>query len=241
VEPRKPEHTDPFAEAFLRRLGSRPEAAEFVLGGYFALKHYLDYRETGDIDAWWLSRLEPAALDAARAAFADTAAEFGYAVRERAWAETVSLEALHGTRRIFSFQVAVRTVALKPPVPSPWGGFPIETLDDNVASKMVALVQRGAPRDFIDIKHIVDAGLLTAERCWELWAAKDPGADIDQARLEVEIHLQTIEARMPLDSLPAERRDAAARLRAWYHDEFAAPRHNVERGERRGAGEESDQ
>lgn len=241
MNPRKPEHTDPFAEAFLRRLGSRPEAAEFVLGGYFALKHYLDYRETGDVDAWWLSRLDPAALDVARKAFAQTAAEFGYTVGERAWGETISLDAIDGSRRAFSFQVAARSVALSSPVPSPWGSFPIETLEDNVASKMVALVQRGAPRDFIDIKQVVDAGLLTADRCWELWAAKNPGADIDQARLEIEIHLEAIEARMPLDSLPAERRDEAARLRAWYHDEFAVERHSLKRGTRHGDGEEPDQ
>ncbi len=49
MEPRKPEHPDPFAAAFLERLQNRPEAEQFVLGGYFALKHY---RQTGDVVAW---------------------------------------------------------------------------------------------------------------------------------------------------------------------------------------------
>ncbi|HZO93233.1 MAG TPA: nucleotidyl transferase AbiEii/AbiGii toxin family protein [Candidatus Baltobacteraceae bacterium] len=239
-EPKKPRDTDPFAAAFLERLQDRPEAAEFVLGGYFALKHYLDYRETGDVDAWWRSREDPAALAAARDAFIATANAFGYTFRERSWGETVSLEAVDGNRRVFSFQVAVRSIELAQPIPSPWGRFPIETLEDNVASKMVALVARGAPRDFVDVKHVVDAGLMTPERCWALWAAKEPGevspATIDEARLRVKMHLAAIEARMPLARIPADRKRAAAELRSWYRDTFTAapdPHH----GDRRPDGE----
>ena len=239
VEPKKPRHTDPFAEAFLQRLGARPEAEHFVLGGYFALKHYLDYRETGDVDAWWRSRLNPVALAAARETFAATAAEFGYAMRERTWGETISLEAVDNDQRVFSFQVAVRSVEIGAPLSSPWGHVSIETLEDNVASKMVALVQRGAPRDFVDIKHVVDAGLVTVDRCWELWTTKSTDGDLEQARLRAKMRLHAIEARMPLDSLPAERRSEAAQLRAWYRDVFTAPAGRA-RGERHGGGEESD-
>ncbi len=239
VEPRKPQNTDPFATAFLERLQDQPEAAQFVLGGYFALKHYLDYRQTGDVDAWWLSREDPAALAAAREAFSATAAVFKYSVRERTWGETVSLEAMDGDRRAFSFQVAVRSVEIQRPVASPWGRFPIETLEDNIASKMVALVARGAPRDFADIMHIVDAGLVTTERCWQLWAAKDAEADADEARLRVKMHLAAIEARMPLEKLPSDRRDEAARLRAWYRNEFTIDG-RAERGKLENDSEEFD-
>jgi len=90
VDPRRPDHPNPFAAAFLDRLKDRPEAEQFVLGGYFALKHYLDYRDTGDIDAWWRTRQDAQALAVARKVFAETAAEFGYLVRERAWGETIS-------------------------------------------------------------------------------------------------------------------------------------------------------
>ena len=41
---------------------------------------------------------------------------------------------------------------------------------------MNALVNRGAPRDFLDIHAVVEADLLTPARCWELWQAKNPGA-----------------------------------------------------------------
>jgi len=137
-------------------------------------------------------------------------------VRERAWGETTSIEAYDGVRKVFSFQVAVRSVELSPPVRSPWGRIPIETLDDNIASKMMALVARGAPRDFVDIKEVVDAGLVSPARCWELWAAKRPGIEFDDARVRVQTHLARIEARMPIDRLPVERRDAAVELRRWY-------------------------
>ena len=224
MEPKKPAHPDPFAVAFLERLQDRPEAEQFVLGGYFALKHYLDYRSTGDVDAWWLSREDPRALAAVRDAFATTAAQFGYSVREREWNETFSLEAFGDTGKAFSFQVAVRSVEIDQPIASPWGRFPIETLDDNVASKMVALVARGAPRDFVDIKAVVDAGLVTVERCWELWQAKDPGVAPDDALTRVRINIERIASRMPLERLSAERRSAATQLRAWYRDEFTSPR-----------------
>jgi hypothetical protein len=239
MEPRKPKDSDPFAAAFLERLQNRPEAEQFVLGGYFALKHYLDYRQTSDVDAWWLSREDPRALAAAREAFSQTATDFGYSVRERAWGETISLEAVTGADMAFSFQVSIRSVEIERPVPSPWGRFPIETLNDNVASKMVALVARGAPRDFVDIKAVVDAGLVTVDRCWELWAAKATGIDVDDARIRVKIHLAGIEARRPIERIPAEARAAAAQLRAWYRDEFAADRHELGRGDERGTDEES--
>lgn len=222
MEPVKPEHLSPFAVAFLERLQGRPEAEQFVLGGYFALKHYLDYRETGDVDAWWRSREDPRALAAAREAFMQTASDFGYTVRERTWGETISLEAFDGSNKAFSFQVSARTIEIAPPVASPWGNFPIETLDDNVASKMMALVARGAPRDFVDIKALVDAGLVTVEHCWKLWNAKGPGIEMEDARLRVKMHLATIEARRPIDRIPAADRPAAQRLRAWYHDVFTA-------------------
>ncbi len=220
MQPVKPERLDPFAAAFLAELQREPAAEAFILGGYFALKHYLDYRETADVDAWWRSREEPVALDAARRALTTAARAVGYEVRERRWGETISLEALDGARKVFSFQVAVRSVELEAPLPSPWGAVAIETLDDNVASKMQALVARGAPRDFVDIKAVVDAGLLTVGRCWELFAAKRSGMTIDDARLRVQAHLMRIEARLPLDRVPEERRSAAAALRSWFRERF---------------------
>jgi hypothetical protein len=110
-------------------------------------------------------------------------------------------------------------------------------MDDNIASKMMALVARGAPRDFVDIKEIVNSGLVSAARCWELWTQKKPGIGLDDARLRVLTHLARIEARMPIERLPVARREAAADLRAWYREEFTLPP-AVDRGDGRHDGEE---
>jgi|SRR5947209_6585595 len=195
VKPTKPEHPDPLASAFLERMQDRPEAEEFVLGGCFALKHYLDYRDTRDVDAWWRSRQDAQAVAVARDTFARTAAEFGYSVRERAWGETILLEALEGRNKAFSFRVFLRSNELKGPIASPWRLFPIESFDDNIASKMMALVARGAPCDFADIKQVVDAGLISQARCWELWEVMNTGIEPQEARDRVQTHLARINAR----------------------------------------------
>ena len=51
--PERPRTIDPSAEVLLTQLQSFPAARHTVLGGYFALKHYCDYRITHDVDAWW--------------------------------------------------------------------------------------------------------------------------------------------------------------------------------------------
>jgi hypothetical protein len=84
----------------------------------------------------------------------------------------------------------------------------------------------------MDIKEIVDSGLVSAARCWELWAEKKPGIELDDARVRVQTHLARIEARMPIERLPVGRREAAAELRSWYRDEFTAPP-AVDRGDAR--------
>jgi len=87
---------------------------------------------------------------------------------------------------------------------------------------MTALVNRGAPRDFVDIKAIVDARLATSARCWELWRAKNPGATIDEGRLALHNHLASLAARLPIERIPQERRASAQALREWFRDEFTA-------------------
>jgi hypothetical protein len=66
------EHTtDALAAEVLSGLQAFPESAELVLGGYFALRRYADYRATHDPHAWWKTgRTEPTM--APRAAVART-------------------------------------------------------------------------------------------------------------------------------------------------------------------------
>jgi hypothetical protein len=64
IEPLRPPGLDPFAVEILEQLRAYPEAKDVVLGGHFALKHYLDYRTTHDIDAWWAQESTPSAHSA---------------------------------------------------------------------------------------------------------------------------------------------------------------------------------
>jgi hypothetical protein len=220
----KPNQLDPLAQRILTQLAGKPEAGEIVLGGYFALQHYLDYRRTHDIDGWWRTRANPATEQLIRDAMSRVARDEGSELRERRFGETVSFELVREGRRYFSFQIAVRSVTLEPPRPSAWPPVLIETINDNIGSKMNALVDRGSPRDFMDIKQVVDARLATIEQCWSLWLAKNAGARIEEGKQKVLFHLAALDARRPLDTIegPDQRRSARA-TREWYRIHFAAP------------------
>ena len=212
---------DPLAEKVLEALSGKPEASEIVLGGYLALQQFVDYRRTHDIDAWWRTRASTAAKAAIREAMQQVAATEGYELRERCFGDTASFELCRESKRRFSFQIAVRSVELEPPVVSAWPPLLIETLRDNVGSKMNALVDRGAPRDFLDIMHVVKGGLSNAAECWELWSKKNPGTSVDVAREKALHHLLAIEMRRPLESISDPHQQAQAlETRDWFRREF---------------------
>jgi len=226
--PQRPGDIDPLAEALLTRLQSFPAASQIVLGGYFALKHYCDYRITHDVDAWWTEEScesdREQARGALKAVLESLAGEQGLTVKRRRFGDTESWELLRAGIKIFSFQIASRTLRLEPALPSPWPPLLIETFADNVASKMNALVQRGAPRDFTDIRQLITTGHLTATESWDLWKRKNPDLNPDEARVEVARHLHEIELRRPLDTLtePAQR-EQARQTRAWFRAVFLQP------------------
>jgi hypothetical protein len=94
-----------------------------------------------------------------------------------------------------------------------------------VASKMVALVERGAPRDFRDIYSLCQEELVSASECWRLWRERQQraGADLDpyRARLAIETHLSRIAQHRPLDTIAEPgQRAAATSLRNWFALEF---------------------
>jgi len=101
----------------------------------------------------------------------------------------------------------------------------LDSLPDLLASKMVALVERGAPRDVRDIYAVCQAGLATPQECWELWRRRQrlAGSDADsaRARLAVETHLARIAQHRPLKEIadPAARAEAE-RVRRWFVQEF---------------------
>lgn len=221
--PQKPADLDPRAASLLEWMGAQPWAGRIVLGGAFALKHYLDYRTTHDCDAWWdrgatreerqrivaeirsaLSRLNPAAE-----------------IRGEKWGDVDSLKVVEGGRAVFSFQIADRSVQMEPYIESGWGGVRIETLRDNLGSKMCALVERGAPRDFGDIYEAAHRLGWTPEDLWALWCGKNPDRSTADAAGLVRIHLEGIIARRPLASLAdSGERDHASLVRAWFFEQF---------------------
>jgi hypothetical protein len=217
----KPRNLDPLAEQVLESLAGRSEAAEIVLGGYFALQHYADYRLTHDIDAWWKSQPSAATEQSIMEVMRQLAVSRGYELRERRFGETISFELYRDGKKRFSFQIAVRSMELEPPVPSAWPPILIETLRDNIGAKMNALVERGAARDFLDVAHMVTAKLATRAECWGLWGSKNPASSIESAKRKVLFHLTAMEARRPLDSIKdTEERAKAQQTRAWFRREF---------------------
>ena len=102
---------------------------------------------------------------------------------------------------------------------------PLDSLADLVASKMVALVERGAPRDFRDIHAVCQAGLLTPRDCWRLWqrrqAAAGNSADVERATLAIQTHLARIAQHRRLDHIAdSTQQQQAEAVRAWYLGAF---------------------
>ena len=214
--PTRPERIDPLAEEILEGLRGFPESGEIVLGGYFALKHYLDYRTTHDLDAWWRTGKSEHAMARIRAAMQAVADRHGMTLRAREWGETVSFELVQRGTKVFSFQIAARSLELEPPHRSAWDPVLVESLADNVGAKMNALVERGAARDFLDVKELVTRGLTTVEECWRLWSRKNPGLDVQQAKAHALRHLEALEQRRPLNEIEHHEERARARnAREW--------------------------
>ncbi|HID28558.1 MAG TPA: hypothetical protein EYP19_00990 [Desulfobacterales bacterium] len=123
-------------------------------------------------------------------------------------------EGMKKVKTVFSFQVARRYAQLEPSVLAPWTNILLDSFADLVAGKMVALVERGAPRDFRDIHAICQAGLTTPQECWELWRRRqrlvESDSDSPRARLAIETHLERIALHRPLAEItePQQRAEA---------------------------------
>ena len=223
-QPERPTTLTPLAEATLTELSQEPLAVNIVLGGGIALKHYDDFRGTQDIDAWWRDARDPETLTRIGETLGKVAQTYAFALEQRQFGATDSFE-LKGRsgKKEFSFQIAVRDVALAEPLVSSWPPLWIETLQDNIGSKMNALTNRGAPRDFLDIYRVVQDRLLSVETCWQLWQAKNPGASPTQARGQTLSHLRRLQSRRPLTAIADEtERQNADALRQWYQGVFLA-------------------
>lgn len=223
--PTPPSRLGAFAREVLEFLAGHDEAAEIVIGGGVALAHYIDYRDTFDLDAWWAVAPTGPANKLLDEAMQAVAARHGLTCSRRAWGETVSLELLDGQRKVFSLQIAPRDRYLDATLEAAWPPVRIETLRDNVASKMTALVERGAPRDLRDIHEVCRRGLVTDAECWQLYTQKNPGYAVHEAAAKALHSLERLETQRPLHGIADDRqREEAAAVRRWYRDVFCARR-----------------
>lgn len=213
-----------YAEACLQALAAGKLGAKISLGGAFGLLHYLDYRSTHDVDAWWAPTATAEDRRQVIHVLKATLQPFGQ-VKTRTWGDVVSVELMREGKTIFSFQVAHRSAQLEPPAPVLWTEVLLDSFPDLLASKMVALVERGAPRDFRDIHALCQAGLTTPQRCWELWRQRQRLAESDtdsvRARLAIETHLARIAQHRPLTEIAdPKQRAEAEQVRGWFAEEF---------------------
>ncbi len=223
-QPQQPSHLSPYALACLSALVQADLGECISLGGALGLFHYLDYRPTHDVDAWWSDSVTEEQRQAVVKLLETTLSAFG-SVRVRSWGDVDSVELSKDGKTVFGFQIARRSARLEEPVSAGWIDVPLDSLVDLIASKMVALVERGAPRDFLDIFRVCHAGLFDIAECWALWRRRQTlagsDADTSRAHLAIETHLERIALHRPLGQiLDLRQREQARQLRDWFMNEF---------------------
>lgn len=227
AEPKLPKEVSPFARSCLDALAVGGLGRHLSIGGAFGLAHYHEYRQTKNVEAWWRQPVSREDRDAVIAALTRALESFGIA-RTRAWGDVVSVELEQNGKTVFSFQIANRPAQIGPIIEGLWpGGLGLDSFEELVASKMTALVERGAPRDFRDIHSLCEAGLYSAVQCWQLWETRQKlarqDADGARARSAIVTHLARLAVARPLSRITdPEQREKAARLRAWFEKEFLA-------------------
>ena len=198
-----------------------------VLGGALGLSYYYEYRTTKDVDAWWTEEAGERDKERVIALVGKTLETEGEVVVRR-FGDVVSVDLRKEDQVIFNFQIAARSARLREPVASDWSPVTVDSFEDLVASKMTAVIERGAPRDFLDIFEICKHTSITISKCWELWKEREAkkGNRSPDPRLGCEgllLHLSRIEKLRPLSSIDdPEQRTCAEELRTWYRYEFCA-------------------
>ncbi len=204
IQPHKPSNLSRYAQVCLQALVEAGLSNRLSLGGAVGLFHYYDYRVTHDVDAWWAETVTEQQKRDVVDTLTVALSEFGH-VSVRSWGDVVSVELLQENKVVFSFRIAARAIRLQEPVSAGWIDVPLDSLSDLLAANMTALVERGAPRDFLDIYSLCQAGVVTVDECWSTWRQRqvmsgDHG-DMARARLAIETHLQRIALHRPLEKI----------------------------------------
>jgi len=145
MQPIIPKNLNPLALGVLNALTQHSESNSIILGGYFALKHYLDYRDTKDIDAWWVQGLWEPDQKRLFNDFKKLIEDFAYSqnmeIRERKTRNMQSmLKYMQTAKQFFSFQIANREIQLCEPLTSPYPPILIETLESSLASRITTFI-----------------------------------------------------------------------------------------------------
>ncbi len=224
IQPRQPSNLSRYAQVCLQALVDAGLSKRLSLGGAVGLFHFLDYRATHDVDAWWSEAVTEQqkrdVVDVLTVALSGSGR-----VGVRSWGDVISVELLQENKTVFSFQIAARSVRLQDSVSAGWIDVPLDSLPDLLAAKMVALVERGAPRDFLDIYSLCEAGVVTVDECWSIWRQRQvmsgDNGDLARARLAIETHLERISLHRPLEKIAdAGQREQARRVRDWFSNIF---------------------
>lgn len=228
LKPRKitsPKSLNFIADASLKALQNSGLGKYISLGGAVGLAHYFDYRSTKDVDAWWTVDATEKIKNQVINFLKTTLKEFGE-ISIRRFGDVVSVDVKEKSQVIFNFQIASRSALLNSTVESPWHPIQLDSYDDLIASKMTALIERGAPRDFLDIYESCKQKLITVQDCWELWQKRERlrGNENMDKKIGCEallLHLKRIEKIRPLESIEnLEKRESAEKVRKWFKNEF---------------------
>ena len=207
---RQPTYLPPLTRECFDALAQAGCGRFISIGGAFGLAHYFEYRTTHDVDAWWIEPVTTTQRLQVTAVLEAVLRKHGV-VRLREWGDVVSVELRQANKTIFSFQIAQRSAQLAEVITGVWPGqIAVDSFDDLLASKMNALVNRGAPRDFRDIFRLCHSGLCSLEDCWQLWqrrkiAAGDlfenAEAERERARLAICTHLARVAQARPASKI----------------------------------------
>ena len=91
LQPRRPTHMPEFAEECLQALAAHGLGDRISIGGALGLLHYLDYRSTHDVDAWWQASSNADDQHRMIQVLETTLQRLGD-VKTRTWGETISVE-----------------------------------------------------------------------------------------------------------------------------------------------------
>lgn len=214
-----------FAKVCLEALSQSIVGRFVTLGGAVGLALYHEFRSTKDVDAWWTPDASETVKESVINLIKTILEKFG-TVAVRRFGDVVSIDLRQENKVVFNFQIARRSAIIRQPIESPWSPVTLDSFDDLVASKMTALIERGAPRDFLDVYEICTKKLVAISRCWELWQEREWKRGITEPDRQIGceailLHLSRIEKSRPLDSItdPIQRHQANE-VRAWFKNEF---------------------